>query len=64
MFALAKSRERLTAHLMTNEDSANKNKKVKLSGRRDEDPYETFKQYLDGMQRKEQNEQRLKKLLT
>lgn len=43
MFALAKSRERLTAHLMTNEDSANKNKKVKLPGRRDEDPYETFK---------------------
>jgi len=41
--------------------SAIKNKKSIASGQSDEDPYESFKQYLDGVARKDEESQRLKK---
>jgi hypothetical protein len=43
--------------------SAIKNKKSIASGQSDEDPYESFKQYLDGVARKDEESQRLKKNL-
>jgi hypothetical protein len=63
MYHLAKSREKLTSILAPQEMSAIKNKKSIASGRSDEDPYESFKQYLDGIARKDEESQRLKKTL-